>query len=587
MSRLFNSRTQLMFRLIFLAGSVFAISPTVQSAELKTWDGRHSISNIAVTVAYFVPRDRQPLPDWHDRVSYFAKRIEQFHTREFQGQSTLKANVLDEPFTSARTTEQLRAGDANFIFFQTLKEVDQELQFGRDKVGAFPILLVLSEINWRSLDDFFRVSSQDGQLKFEGQIIKERHFPGARSGGSRATYLADRGVGWGLVSADGWRVPYRGSDCVIYHEGCGHTVGLPHPDKGNNSVMSQAQYVGWLSESWINDDQKSRLNWKPQEKPMSPDAALFSKFRAIPQPPTPKPNQEVRLAFDWPDGAKVTSLRTRIQTAIGIPWIEVPQSWQDDAPDSASLGSFDRATPVSYRIDATLEDGSTTELWGYFQVRENPRVNPQPLALSQDLLLANRDASHEVISELPADEVDLLALANVDENWMQGKWTRETDNLSSPKQPGARIELPYSPPEEYRLKLIVEPLDSPHGLLLGQRSGGNRFAVLVNFDRDEQVRSALENIDGRNVGNDSTFTGQVFKQDRLSQVVVTVTKKGVSVSVDGNIIIHWTGDANRLSLSDYWATPRDSAIFLGTYDCRYRFHRVTMEPISGNGTVLD
>ncbi len=525
-------------RYVLAVTLLFAVTSPI-FAQTKTWDGKYDTDNIDLTIVYFVPSDRTPLPDWRERVDYYRRRIELFHAREFQGQSTLKTFVHPEPLVSESTTAQLRVGDQDAICFKTLREADRRLNFARGERTAFPILLALSDINWRPLDDFYRLHQEGGKLVFEGYINREgHHFPFARSGGARATYLSDRGVGWGLVSADGWRVPYRGSDCVIYHEGCGHTVGLPHPDKGDDSVMAGAQYVGWLSESWLNEDQKLRLGWKPVEQAWTADIELFSKFRAIPEPATPKPGNEVRLVFDWPEAAKVKSLRTRIQTAIGIPWIEVTQSWEGDAPGFASLGTFDRATPVSYRVDAELENGAKTELWGYFQVRSNPRKNPQPLALSQDLEIPDVQASsNELISELPSNETDLLALVEVEKCWTNGKWTSDSGKLLSPKMPGSRIELPYMPPDEYRLKLIVEPLDSPHGLLLGQRSGGNRFAVLVNFDRDDKVRSALENVDGRNVGNDSTFTGQVFQKDRLSQVIVTVTKKGVTVSVDGNTII--------------------------------------------------
>jgi hypothetical protein len=108
---------------------------------------------------------------------------------------------------------------------------------------GFPIILVLSEINWRELDDFTRTRSVDGETRHEGNVSGDgRHFPGAESGGARAFYDANRGIGVGLVSADGWRVPYSGSDCVVYHEGVGHAIGLPHPEPGDDSVMGFAQY---------------------------------------------------------------------------------------------------------------------------------------------------------------------------------------------------------------------------------------------------------------------------------------------------------------------------------------------------------
>jgi len=65
-----------------------------------------------------------------------------------------------------------------------------------------------------------------------------------------------------------------------------------------------------------------------------------------------------------------------------------------------------------------------------------------------------------------------------------------------------------------------------------------------------------------------------------------VKKDCVTVTCDGRELIHWQGEPQRLSLSDYWKTPHDNALFLGAYDCRYRFHRVTLTPLSGQGQKL-
>ncbi len=568
------------------------VSPMAQpsSAETKTWDGKHSIDKIEVSVVYFVPRDREPLSDWKDRVSYFCRRIERFHEREFQGQSVMKAILRPEPFRSARSTAQLRDGDANHIFFQTLGEVDEELQFGRDERTAFPILLVLSEINWRPLDDFFRVKPNgDDGWKFEGNYSHGRHFPGAEAGGARATYLAGRGVGWGLVSADGWRVPYSGSDCVVYHEGCGHTVGLPHPEPGNNSVMSFGQYHGWINESWLDETQKKRLGWMPPEKPFDRKSDLFSVFTALPEPRVPKPNEPVSLKLTWPETSRAKSCRVRVQTDVLGPWLEVatPTPSGDSRPEKIELGRFDRATPVSYRVDVVLDDGRDVELWGYFQVREKPDVGPTPPAsgTSSDAKRVTDKPTAKPVR--PQDAIDLLALVDVSKDQVSGEWQMDGTNLLAPKKFGARLELPYQPPDEYELTVIAEPLDQPNGLLLGQLSGGQRFAVLVSYAAGEGVpASALENIDDKNVGNASTVRRDVLVKGRPSQIVCTVRKDSVTVTCDGHELIRWQGDPKRLSLSDYWKTPTDSALFLGAYDCRYRFSRVTITPLSGAGRKL-
>lgn len=549
-------------------------------AGVKTWDGRHSLDQIDVTLVYFVPSDVQPLVDWRDRVDYFARRLELFHEREFTGQSTLKANVLERPFVSKSNTAELRRGEADPFFFRTLREVDDELGVSKSEGDAFPILLVLSDINWRPLDDFYRLRPDGHSLVFEGTERDGEHFPGAKSGGSRATYISDRRVGWGLVTADGWRVPYRGSDCVIYHEGSGHTIGLPHPEPQNGSVMSVGQYRGWINESWLDKEQKLRLGWEPAEATMTDELELFNAFTATPTKQSPQPGEPVDLKLELPDSEKVTSIQLRYQTSLWGPWIDAKPSWRGDRPETLRLGVFDRPTPISYRVNVELENGAESELWGYLQVRSDPGLSPQPHDLSPDLVSITGDSKPAVLlSGSPPDEVDVLALFDIAKQWHNGRWSITDGDLVCEKSFGARIELPVQAPEEYRLTIIAEPLDEPNGLTVGHVVDGHRFLTLFNFRAGGDPGSAIENVDGRNIGNDTTYRGSLFHQGRPSQIVVTVRKGRVSAEVDGRPVIDWAGGADRLSLSDYWQTPDQKSLFLGTYDCGYRFSRITLEPL--------
>jgi len=572
---------------------------TVQSgntlrAELTTWDGRHSIERIELTVVYFVPSDAQPLPDWRERVDYYCQRLQQFHHREFAGQAELKVVVRPEPFSSKLSTSQLRRGDANAIFFRTLREVDRELEFAQHQPDAFPILLVLSEINWRELDDFYRVKpGGNGQWVFDGNYHHGRHFPGAAAGGARATYLADAGRGWGLVSGDGWRVPYSGSDCVVYHEGVGHPIGLPHPEPLNASVMGTGQYAGWINESWLDEEQKLRLGYQRPEQPASREGDLFTSLTALPHPQVPQPGEPVKLQLSWPQDAQLKRLRVCIQTDLYGAWTEVavePATESADAPPAdIALGSFDRPTPVSYRVEATLADGQHAQIWGYFQVRSAPDELLYPRRRLAELTsqgLVDQPAGWE--TKLGKPEIDLLELLDVGSDRVVGQWEKADGVLSVSKGYGHRLELPYAVPEEYELVIIAEPLDKPNGLILGQVIGGQRFLVLLNFlGGDAVARSALENVNGGNVGNnDTTIEGEVLVQNRLSQIVCTVRKNRVVVSCDGQQVIDWQGSPQELSLSEYWQTPHSQVLFLGAYDCGYRFHRVTLRPLSGLGKPL-
>ena len=103
---------------------------------------------------------------------------------------------------------------------------------------------------------------------------------------------------------------------------------------------------------------------------------------------------------------------------------------------------------------------------------------------------------------------------------------------------------------------------------------------LFGFWRDNKFHSAIENIDGQNVGNESTIEGSLFKRGRISQISVTVRKTGVQMMVDGNQIVNWQGRPEQLTLGDYWNTPDSSSIFVGAYHSRFRIYRVTVDELS-------
>jgi hypothetical protein len=604
-------------------------TPHPASAQMKTWDGKHPIDRIDATIAYFVPSDRTPLFDWRERVEYYADRLSRFHQREFQGQSELRIEVIPEPMVSRSSTAQLRRGDADAIFFRTLQEADRRLDFDRREKRGFPILIVLSDINWRPLDDFSRLApiasganpvgatkanpdraSHDdddnrgplSDFRFEGSLAPDGvHVPGAASGGARATYLADPGKGWGLVSGDGWRVPCRGSDCVVYHEGLGHTVGLPHPEPADASVMGLGQYESSLNRSFITLSQKRKLGWEPK-----PDAAtgatdrLFDLAWATPEPTVPKPGQAVTLRLDIPDDIPISDCVVELQTSLRSAWAKVDVAPEDLRKLQIPIGSFDRPAPVAYRVTLRgpeKNDAPTsppTRLWGYFQVRIDPSTPPPPGEIDPNDrphgIFKDSHVEAQSTTEPSAEPIDLLSQVDPRSHAVSGNWTlRKGDAdggpvLTAPKAYGARIELPHELPDAYRLTVIAEPLDEPNGLILGQASGDRRFVVLLGYALGNRTLSAIENIDGKNVeANDTRTEAAVFVKNRPSQIVITVRRRNdqttVRATVDGRDRIDWQGPTASLSLGDYWKTPGDLTPFLGAYDCRYRFTRVTLEPL--------
>src|SRR5580765_5432271 len=119
---------------------------------LHTFDGKYDISTIHLTVVYYLPKERTPLPDWKERVDYYMRRINAFHERELNGQSKLRIEVHPTPLITSKTSAELRGdGDQNMIFHNTMNDVRALLKWLPDRKDGFPILLVMSDINWREL----------------------------------------------------------------------------------------------------------------------------------------------------------------------------------------------------------------------------------------------------------------------------------------------------------------------------------------------------------------------------------------------------------------------------------------------------
>ncbi len=180
---------------------------------------------------------------------------------------------------------------------------------------------------------------------------------------------------------------------------------------------------------------------------------------------------------------------------------------------------------------------------------------------------------------VPNGHDDLLSLVDLGSIWTRGKWELK-DGLLTAVEKGSVIEFPYSPPDEYRMTAIIEPLDKPSNIHLGQRLGGYRFLVTLGY----KDQNSLERVDGKDVTNATTHQGSLLTQGKPAEVVVTVRIGSVQVAVDGKQIIDWKGEPSQLSLNH--KTPHNEALMIHTGDCRHRIYRLSIEPLSGKGRVL-
>lgn len=183
-------------------------------------------------------------------------------------------------------------------------------------------------------------------------------------------------------------------------------------------------------------------------------------------------------------------------------------------------------------------------------------------------------------SHASAPIVDLLALVDPKKDALSGSWSMDGPALLSPTVCAqASLQIPYEPPLEYDLKMVVEKKDI-HDLHLGLPTGD----VRVEVDVDNQSTWGNMNfaVGGTNVVKYNACYTTVGKPANL---VVSVRRTGVTVTVDGRAVLRYEGDVAQAQPDRAW-TPRDSkAILVGTW-AGWIFRKMVVVPITGQGKKL-
>lgn len=378
-------------RLSAMAGTTLLVKLATLpcSAALHTYEGGDSIDRIRAVAIYFVPNDRQPLADWRERITFFARRAEAFHDREFAGQSRLAVVLPERPFIAQSASAAYEHPDANRTYFRVMDEVRAAVP--TDRTNGFPILMVFADLNHCPYDDWTRecvnpnCACPGHPQACRGYVASDGiEFPGSPCGGARAMYWRPERFGAGLITADGWKVPVKGSDSVVYHEGIGHCIGLPHPSPMNDSVMGTAQYRWSLHETWLDRNQKQALGWKEVTVPRT---NLFSLLRVWHEPNRPNVGDDIALWVSLTNVLGQVAVGAEIQLRPEGEWKVLPACeptesgghlrWRFVAP------AMDSPSPIAYRVRAATEE-MATEIWRYLRVVDGASVQGGVLKKTAD-----------------------------------------------------------------------------------------------------------------------------------------------------------------------------------------------------------
>lgn len=188
--------------------------------------------------------------------------------------------------------------------------------------------------------------------------------------------------------------------------------------------------------------------------------------------------------------------------------------------------------------------------------------------------------------DIPASgEIDLLGLIRIGSDSIQGSWVNAGGALVSPSVQWGRLMIPCLPPPEYDLRLKVTRKQGTDSLNIGFVYGGRQGMLMIDGNGGET--SWIDLITPYDLpSNETSVVGRYLKWNRMTAVVLSVRRTGVSVAVDGTRIMDWKGDPQELKLIPGYRIPDRRALFIGCWETVLRFDEVALVPVSGTPQFL-
>ena len=194
------------------------------------------------------------------------------------------------------------------------------------------------------------------------------------------------------------------------------------------------------------------------------------------------------------------------------------------------------------------------------------------------------EAYYQSLPSGPA--IDLLKLIDPKRDQVEGDWKFEKDVLVVPAgRKTAGLQIPYSPPEEYDLRMTITRKSGFQDIYTGLVVGGKQLQTHVDAGgRGDE--GGIERLDGKSwVENEVHYGGSKFFNDDRPHVLLYSVRKGLlTISGDGRTLMKWKVDAKRITPGNYGPNP--SAMFLGNWETSFEISQLLLFPQSGQGQKL-
>jgi hypothetical protein len=188
--------------------------------------------------------------------------------------------------------------------------------------------------------------------------------------------------------------------------------------------------------------------------------------------------------------------------------------------------------------------------------------------------------------------LDLLALVDLKRDVYTGVWKKDGAKVISPARTkpvtASALRIPYIPPAEYDLKMVVEwkgETDSgAQALDVGLVGMAGQFTVTLDGWAGGIY---LNSIDGAEPWNHSTaYKTRVFESNKPRTIVYSVRRTGLTITLDGKPVVKWAGDMNKVKTTIYtyvYGAVTDLKAFYLSSWVSYQINKLELTPVTGVG----
>ncbi|HVX16128.1 MAG TPA: CHAP domain-containing protein [Pirellulales bacterium] len=278
----------------------------------------------------------------------------------------------------------------------------------------------------------------------------------------------------------------------------------------------------------------------------------------------------------WMPGDIVQMERTSIEVPNGFRYLPHHTAVIEEVRKDAIVVLHQNAYP-----DGKIVQRDTWPLAGIkgnmavFRPWDWPKDNPMPPSAPVRATLATVPNQKKKKKDEP---INLLELIDPRLDRVRGVWFFEKDgDLKTPREFEARLQVAVRPPKSYSLEMTVERTQGSECLALGITVDGHQ--TMLAIDGFNSRFSGIHNLDGKPANeNESTKAGTFLPLHRKAQLQCRVRRDEISLDIDQEPVIHWRGNAERLSLSPDWPVPHSDWLFLGAFDSEFDISSFTLEP---------